>query len=73
MNIFKYTVTYYDAFDNKIRERKGLVCANTFAEAVNELTEYYGESETESLALDYITDGAVVESCEIPDDIKLEG
>lgn len=73
MIIFKYIVTYYSEFDDKIHENKGLVCADTFAEAAQELTKYYGEQETESLTLDYVDDGAVIESSEIPDDIKLEG
>ena len=73
MNIYKYTITYFDEIENKCRERKGLVCGEFFTDVANLLTEYYGEQETESVSIEFITDSAVIESGEIPDDIKLEG
>lgn len=47
---------------------KGFVCANSLADASAEISEYYGEDNTVSLNLKYISDNMLLE---IPKEIDI--
>lgn len=60
-NMYKFVVKYADTDDNykEITER-GLLIAEKYTEAVEQLIEYFGEDEIVSFSIEYVTDHSVI-------------
>lgn len=60
-NMYKFVVKYVDTDDNykEITER-GLLIAEKYTEAVEQLIEYFGEDEIVSFSIEYVTDHSVI-------------
>lgn len=43
MWFYKYSMTYYDEYENVERKEDGIIIGNTYAAAVENLTKYYGD------------------------------
>lgn len=48
---FKYEVNYFDDIEDKQKIVNGLVFGQSYAAAIKELTDYYGEEEIASISL----------------------
>jgi hypothetical protein len=50
MYYFRYNIDYYD---ENCQSDSGIVAAKTFKEAIETITNYYGDDSIESLSIDY--------------------
>ena len=59
--MYKFTVKYVDV-DNDYKEitERGLLIAEKYAAAVEQLVEYYGEDEIVSFSIEYVADHSVI-------------
>ena len=72
MNFFLYKITYYCGCENKSKEEKGIVCGKTCSEAVERLTSYYGEQETEKFSIEFLTEDGIVDANDILRALELQ-
>ena len=59
MGMYFYYVEYYDEY-GKTNIANGIVCGTNYVNALNNLTEYYGEEEISKLTLEYLSDKPLV-------------
>lgn len=70
MNIYRVDVKLYE--DDKMSY--GFLSAVSYTDAMSEALEYYGENETESIRIKYVTDSNILEIAdkELVDKIERE-
>lgn len=67
MNIYTYVVNFMDEdFDGNYHDaiRQGVTCAENYKEAAGNLIDYYGEREVNTMQLECLDEGTVVEISE---------
>lgn len=57
---YRYSIKYYDSDSLNLETSSGIVCANSYSEAVSRILQYYGEHETEELTVKFIYDFTVL-------------
>lgn len=58
MNIYLFKIKYYDSIDEVERKTFSVIRAESFATAVEEIEEYYGE-DLLGFTIDWIDDGLI--------------
>ena len=59
MDRYKFTVQYYDEFENKSTIERGYVIAEDYANAIEKITRYYGQ-EAEKIYLEPDCDDEII-------------
>ena len=60
MNTFyQFTVTYYEDLNGKSITEHGFLCASSYKDAMDQLTNYYGDSDIEYCSLKYLCDDLI--------------
>ena len=61
MSVYKFSVTFIlESKEYEERIANGYVCANSYSDAADELTRYFGESETGNMTISWYDDGEVI-------------
>ena len=57
MNMYFYNIKY---FDDKEQIKHGIVCGENYADAVRQITDYFGDIETIELSIEYFSDDSIM-------------
>lgn len=57
MNMYFYTIKY---LDDKEWIKRGIVCGENYADAVKQITNYFGDIETIGLSIEYFSDDSIM-------------
>lgn len=69
MNAYIFELSWYNDIDDAEVKVKGIVPGNSYEDAMNKLSYYYGEYEISNVSLEYFADNVVIE---VPEYINLE-
>lgn len=58
--MFYFNISYFDPDEEETRYEHGIVAAHTYKDAMNELSEYYGEDDLVEVLLFPMTDDNLV-------------
>ena len=60
MNLYYYKIKSYNTFDSKEEKEDGYTVGENYTDALNRLMEFYGEDETLTVTLKYVTDRPIL-------------
>lgn len=73
MWFYKYSMTYYDEFDNVERKEEGIIVGATYSAAVENLTKYYGEDAIIELSITQVNmSESILTEEEIKDNFSID-
>ena len=58
--MFYFNISYFDADDKETRREHGIIAAHTYMDAMNELSEWYGEDKLVEVTLFPMTDSNLI-------------
>ena len=68
MNSYIYEVNWYSEIDESKKQSKGIVVGNSYEDAINNLSRFYGEDEISCIKIEYVSDNIVIE---VPEYVNL--
>lgn len=69
MNSYIYEVNWYSEIDESKKQNKGIVVGDSYGDAVNTLSRFYGEDEISHIKIEYVSDNIVIE---VPEYVNLK-